>query len=157
MVSRQKENLGICQTSWETGWEEVKEYHSYIYIYLRHRHHDSKSSLSSPGQGAKVFTARPPSILQGHLRLPSVMLRRKCVRSLHSLKKVKGTPSSSPRHRPVRKSETAVCSLQANPPGRSLSHFLGEWGQSGHRFFLCVDHLGSVPTHSRPFPARAPS
>lgn len=27
MVRRQKEDLGICQTSWETGWEEVRENH----------------------------------------------------------------------------------------------------------------------------------
>ncbi|XP_070355308.1 sperm acrosome membrane-associated protein 6 isoform X2 [Equus asinus] len=48
----------------------------------------------SASHRGRAFTPRPPSTLQGPLRLPSLMLRRKYRRSLHSLKKPR--PASLP-------------------------------------------------------------
>lgn len=70
MVKRQKEDLGICQAFWETGWEEVRRENR---VYTRnmgreglgmgHRHHDGDSSRARRAK-------RQESLLKASLHPP---------------------------------------------------------------------------------------
>lgn len=126
----------------------------------------------SASHRGRAFTPRPPSTLQGPLRLPSLMLRRKYRRSLHSLKKVEQIPSPSPRHAqrlrrlslvqyPGRLSSvSSISSILAQPASlggplwtRSLSQHRPLWVWScpfGQRFSLLGPLLGMVLSQMSP-------